>query len=66
MEIEPKSSNIPLHKKSTFWLVASVLGLCTGLLIRVLSPSLTVLLKVRQYAHFFKQEVNLEEGSAGV
>jgi hypothetical protein len=28
--------------------------------------SLTVLVKSRHYAHFFKQEVSLDEGSAGV
>jgi len=30
------------------------------------STSLTVLVKSRHYAHFFKQEVSLDEGSAGV
>ena len=30
------------------------------------SPSLTVLVKSRHYAHFFKQEVNLDEGTGGV
>jgi hypothetical protein len=32
----------------------------------VAKPSLTVLVKARHYAHFFKQEVSLDEGSAGV
>jgi hypothetical protein len=30
------------------------------------ATSLTVLVKSRHYAHFFKQEVSLDEGSAGV
>ena len=30
------------------------------------ASSLTVLVKSRHYAHFFKQEVSLDEGSAGV
>jgi hypothetical protein len=30
------------------------------------TASLTVLVKSRHYAHFFKQEVSLDEGTAGV
>jgi hypothetical protein len=33
---------------------------------RDVAPSLTVLAKSRHYAHFFKQEVSLDEGTAGV
>ena len=38
MEIEPKSLNVPLQRKNYFWLLASALILCAGLVMYFLSP----------------------------
>jgi hypothetical protein len=61
--VEPRRSATPAPALS--WTLIP-LRLRWAPLLATMPPSLTVLAKSRHYAHFFKQEVSLDEGTAGV